>query len=246
YSGHYLPHRYGTCSYYVLKRAALKSVDYQLVHVLGVRLQTENQAAARTAQRLVRRGGDDLRVRHRRRVNARRHETGEVRNIDHEDGPDLVGDAPEGGEVDHPGVGAAAPDQDPGPLAPGDLAHLIVVDAPGVLAHAVGGGPKQHTGEVDGRAVRQVATVRQRQPEQRIPQLRHREVGRHVGLRTRMRLHVHMLGFEQRFGAIDRELLHLVHDFTAAVVPLLGEPLGVLVGERRAHGLHDGHGGEVL
>src|SRR5205807_5499653 len=67
-----------------------------------------------------------------------------------------------------------------------------------------------------------------------------------VGLRTRMRLHVHMLGFEQRFGAVDRELLHLVHDFTAAVVPLLGEPLGVLVGERRAHGLHDGHGGEVL
>src|SRR5207302_3070137 len=90
------------------------------------------------------------------------------------------------------------------------------------------------------------ATVRQRQPELRIPQLRHREVGRHVGLRTRMRLHVHLLGFEQRFGAVDRELLHLVHDFTAAVVPLLGEPLGVLVGERRAHGLHDGHGGEVL
>ena len=48
------------------------------------------------------------------------------------------------------------------------------------------------------------------------------------------------------FDAIDRELLDLVDDFAAAVVALARQPLGVLVGERRAHRLHHGRRHEVL
>src|SRR5207244_5485978 len=72
------------------------------------------------------------------------------------------------------------------------------------------------------------------------------EVGGHVRLSPGVRLHVHVLRFEQRLRPVDRELLHLVDDLAAAVVALPGKPLGVLVRERAAHGLHHGHGGEVL
>src|SRR2546426_220793 len=64
--------------------------------------------------------------------------------------------------------------------------------------------------------------------------------------KSMMRLHVHVLRLEERLRAVDRELLHLVDDLAAAVVALLGKPLGVLVRERAAHRLHHGHGGEVL
>ena len=48
------------------------------------------------------------------------------------------------------------------------------------------------------------------------------------------------------FSAVDRELLDLVHDLAAAVVPLARIALGVLVGERRAHRLEHRAADEVL
>ena len=47
-------------------------------------------------------------------------------------------------------------------------------------------------------------------------------------------------------GALDGELLDLVHDLAAAVVALAGQALGVLVREHRADGLEHGRPGEVL
>jgi hypothetical protein len=43
---------------------------------------------------------------------------------------------------------------------------------------------------------------------------------RGVGLRAGMRLHVRVVGAEQLLGAVDRELLDLVHHLAAAVVAL--------------------------
>ena len=52
----------------VHQRAALHSREHDFVDRLCVLGLGEDQAGARTAQRLVRGGGDDLRVRHRRRM----------------------------------------------------------------------------------------------------------------------------------------------------------------------------------
>ena len=77
--------------------------------------------------------------------------------------------------------------------------------------------------------------------------LEDREVGRHVGLRARMRLDVDVLGAgEEGQRAILGQPLGDVHELAAAVVALAGQALGVLVGERRTLRLHHRGEGVVL
>ena len=89
------------------------------VDVLRELLLAEHEPAARTAQRLVRGGRDDVRVRHRIEV-AGEHLAGdeprEVRHVDHERRAHLVGDLANDAEVDQPRVRAVAGDQDQRPL----------------------------------------------------------------------------------------------------------------------------------
>ena len=61
-----------------------------------------------------------------------------------------------------------------------------------------------------------------------------------------VRLHVGVVGAEERLGAVDRELLELVDDLAAAVVALPGIALGVLVRRHGADRLEDRRPGEVL
>ena len=61
-----------------------------------------------------------------------------------------------------------------------------------------------------------------------------------------MRLHVGVLGAEQRLGAIDGELLDDVDELAAAVVAPARIALGVLVGQDRALRLEDGAADDVL
>jgi hypothetical protein len=61
-----------------------------------------------------------------------------------------------------------------------------------------------------------------------------------------VRLHVGVLGAEERLDPVAGEVLDVVDDLVAAVVALAGIALGVLVGEHRAGGLHHGRRREVL
>ena len=78
------------------------------------------------------------------------------------------------------------------------------------------------------------------------PGLQEAEVDRHVRLRARVRLHVDVLGAEERLGALDGQPLGHVDELAAAVVALARVALGVLVGHHRAGGLEHGAGDEVL
>ena len=78
------------------------------------------------------------------------------------------------------------------------------------------------------------------------PGLQQRVVDGRVRLRARVRLHVGVLGAEQRLGAVDRELLGDVDVLAAAVVALARVALGVLVGEDRALALEHRDRHEVL
>ena len=77
---------------HVLERAALLPGEDGLVDRLAVFLLAEDEPGARSAERLVRRRRDDVRVRDRARVLAGRDEPGEVRHVDHQLRADLVGD----------------------------------------------------------------------------------------------------------------------------------------------------------
>ena len=84
------------------------------------------------------------------------------------------------------------------------------------------------------------------QREHGVARLEQAEVDGHVRLCAGVRLHVGVLGAEERLGAVDRELLELVDDLAAAVVALPGVALGVLVGRDRADRLEDRRPREVL
>ncbi len=76
----------------VVVRAALEAGEHRAVDRRGVRLLAEDHAAARAAERLVRRRRDDVGDADRRRMHPGGDEACDVRDVGREDRADLVGD----------------------------------------------------------------------------------------------------------------------------------------------------------
>ena len=66
-----------------------------------------------------------------------RDQAGEMRHVDHQIGVDLVGHGAEPGEVDDPRIGAAAGNDQFGPMFSGQAFEFVVVDAAVLTAYAV-------------------------------------------------------------------------------------------------------------
>ena len=230
----------------VLERAALLAGEDGRVDGLGVLLAAQDDAAARAAEGLVHRRGDDVGVGHRVGVLARRHEAGEVRHVDDEVGADGVGDRAEALEVQEARVGAPAREDQLRPALVGDALDLVHVDEARLARDLVGRDVVQAPGDVELHAVREVAAVGQREAHDRVARLQERVVDGGVGLGAGVRLDVGVLGAEERLRAIDRQLLDDVDVLAAAVVALAGIALGVLVGQHAALALEDRLRDEVL
>ena len=114
---------------------------------------------------------------------------------------------------------------------------LRVVDLAGRRIEAVLHGLEDLAGEIDLGAVREMAAVIEAHAENRVARIDQREIGRGVGLRAGVRLHVGVVGTEQLLGAIDRQLLGDVDVFATAVIALARIAFGVLVGQHRCPGL---------
>ena len=78
-----------------IERAALHPGEDRAVERLRVLLAAEDEPGARAGERLVRRRGDEVAVRHRVRMQAGGDEPGEVRHVAEEQRADLVGDLAE-------------------------------------------------------------------------------------------------------------------------------------------------------
>ena len=105
----------------------------------------------------------------------------------------------------------------------------------------------QAPGKIDRRTVGQVPAVGQVHAEDAVTRAQDAEVGRHVGLGARMRLHVHVFrAREERQGPLLRQDLGKVDVFASTVVALAGKALRVLVGEPGSLRLHHGGEGVVL
>ena len=102
-------------------------------------------------------------------------------------------------------------------------------------------------GHVDLHPVGEMAAVRELEPHQRVTGLKQRVIHGGVGLRSRVRLDIRVLGAEQVERA--RSIASCSTDvdvLTAAVVPLAGVALRVLVRQHRALAFEHGERHEVL
>ncbi len=178
-------------------------------------------------------------------MKASRHQTGKVGHVDHELRANLARDFGERLELDDARVSAGSGDDQFRLLLTGDLLHPRVVDA-SVVADAVVNGVIEQSREVDGRAVGEMSALGEIEAEHDVAGLEKREVYSGIGLRSRMRLDVGVIGAEKLLQTIDGELLHHVYELTTAVVALSRQSFRVLVRERRAHRLQHRWRDEVL
>ena len=145
----------------VHERAALRTREHQRVEFLRDRLvgARQDQSTARTAQRLVRGGGDDIGVRDRIGIQARRHQARDVRHVDEQIGADRIGDLAEFLEVEVAGVGGETRDYHFGFFGQRLRGECVVVDFAVVRANAVLHGAEEFAGEIHLGAVREVTAV---------------------------------------------------------------------------------------
>ena len=191
----------------VHQRTALHAGEHRAIEILRVLLAAQHQAAARSAQRLVRRRRDEIGVRHRARMDAGGDQAGDVRHVGEDRRADAIGCRADAREIDDARIRARADDDHLRLVLVGEPIELVVVDPLVGLADAVRDDRVELAGEVQRMAVGQVAAVREVHPEDGVARLQQREVHGHVGLRARMRLHVGVVGAEQRRRAGDRRAL---------------------------------------
>ena len=82
----------------------------------------------------------------------------------------------------------------------------------------------------------QVAAVGQVHAQDRVAQVAQGLIDRVVGVGAAVGLDIGMVRAEELAGPLPGDVLHHVHALAAAVVPLAGVALGVLVGEHRGRG----------
>ena len=127
--------------------------------------------------------------------------------------------------VDDPGVGGGAGHDGLGPVLPGQVADLVVVEALVALADPVGHEVVEPAAEVHRRAVGEVAALVEAHAEDGVARLEQGQVGGHVGVGAGVGLDVGVVGAEQGLGPVAGQLLDLVDHVVAAVVaPARGSP----------------------
>ena len=230
----------------VVVRPTLQAGEHRLVQRGRVLRGGHQHRTAGPPQRLVGGGGDDVGEPHRRGVRATGDQPGDVRHVGDEDGAHLAGDLGEGAEVDDARYRRTAAEDQLRPLAAGQVAHLVIVEATVVAPHGVLHRAEPLAGRRHRPAVRQVAAHRQRHAHHGVARLGEGQVHGQVGGRAGVRLHVGVIHAEQGLGALHRERLDRVDELLPLVVPTAGVALGVLVGEHRAGGLQHGGGHVVL
>src|SRR5712691_2513454 len=220
----------------VHQRAALQAGEDGGIDRLFMFGLHQDEPAARAAQGLVRRAGDEVGDAHRARIFTGGDKPGVMRHVHHEVGADLLRHAADALEVYAQRIGGCAGENQLGLVLARNALERGVIDL-FLVVQPVAQHVEPPAAHVHGRAVRKVAAHRQRHAEKGIPWLHRGEEHRLIGLRARAGLHVGGIvvnvGTEQLSHAVDRKLLCDIDEFAAAVIALARIALGVLVGELR-------------
>ena len=138
----------------VKKRTALNAGEDCLINLLCELLAAENHTAARTAEGLMRGGGDDIRRGNGRGMLAGSHKTCNVRHIHHEISADLIGNRAEACEINDTGICRCTRNDQAGLVLHGKALDLVVIDKVGFFINAVGDEVIVKAGKIDGASVR--------------------------------------------------------------------------------------------
>src|ERR1700676_4417197 len=95
-------------------------------------------------------------------------------------------------------------------------------------------------------AVSQMSAMRQIQSEDGVAGLQDARVRFHVGLRSRVRLHVRVLGSKKFLRPVARQVFDNVSVLASSVIPLAGIALSIFVGEYRTCSFEHGFADEIL
>mmetsp|Transcript_3376 Transcript_3376/g.10447 ORF Transcript_3376/g.10447 Transcript_3376/m.10447 type:complete len:478 (+) Transcript_3376:332-1765(+) len=223
-------------------------VDGSLEVVPGA-LPVEDHRAARPPQRLVRRGGDDVRVVEGGGDDVGGDQARDVSHVGEQKGAVLVGDLSHSRVIYQPRVRRGARDDELRPKEPRRRGHRLVVDDPGRLVESVRHGLEKNRRCRDLLrrrliSVREVAAVRQVQRHDPLVRLQQRRVHLEVRRRPRERLDVDapLLGVERERlqSAPLAQFLHRVDVLVPAVVPRPRVALRVLVRQHRPQRVEHG------
>ena len=149
-------------------------------------------------------------------------------------GADAVGDLAKALEIPGPRIGRAAGDDQLWLHFLGAAGDLVHVDDLVVAAHGVVLRLEPFAGNVDGRAVGEMAAGGEIEAHEGVAGLQQRQKHRLVHLAAGVRLHIGKLRAEQFFGALDRQRLGDVDPFAAAVIAVARITFRVFVGHHRA------------
>ncbi|KAF5045747.1 hypothetical protein DSECCO2_478110 [anaerobic digester metagenome] len=228
------------------QRAALHPREDGLVDCLGILLAAHDGAAAGAAQGLVRCRRHDVDDPHRGVVVSGRAESGDVGDVGHAPRADGIGDFLEGFEVDLARVGARAADDHLRFHCPCQVLDRRVVERLALVIDAVVEDGVPAPGDVDRRAVGEVAALGEALAHDPVLVAEVGEVDRLVCLAPRMGLDVRVLGAEEFAEPVARQVLHDVMELAAAVIALAGVSLGIFIGHDGTHRLENRLTDDVL
>ena len=167
-------------------------------------------------------------------MHAARDQAGNVRHVEDINRAHLIGDLAHAGKVPQTRIRTGASNDDLGFFLNGNRFHLVVVDGFGVAAHMIEGGAIELAAKAQAMPVRQVAAVRKVEAENGVARLQNSRIGRGIGLRAGVRLHIDVLAAEELPRAVAGEVLHDVGILAATVVAASRIALGVFVRKDRA------------
>ena len=228
------------------QRPALGAREDPLIDLLGVCLFAQDHAAPGAPQGLMGGGGDHVPVGHRVHMHAPRHQPRDMGHVHQQQRPYLVGDVPELGEIQRPGIGGCPRHDQPGPAGLGQGQDLVVIQPLRVLPHPVGYKAVIPAAEVDRAAVGQMAPVGEIHAQHRISGLQQGKIGGQIGLGAGMGLHVGMFRPKQGAGPLPGQLLHRIHPLAAPVIALARISFRIFIGQMAAHGRHHLGRGEIF
>ncbi|MPM56895.1 hypothetical protein SDC9_103712 [bioreactor metagenome] len=242
-----LPEAHGLGRDDVLQRAALGAGEHGGVDLLiEFVVVAKNHAAPGTPQSLVGGGGHNVGIGNGRGMDACGHKARDVRHVHHQIRAHRICNLPELLEVDGPGVGGGARDDQFGLALLRGLHQLVIINLLSLLIQTVGDDIKIFAGDVHGTAVAQMSAVGQIHTHHGITGLYQRKKRGQVRIGAGVRLDVGMIAAKQLAGPLAGDLLGHVHSVASAVIPVAGIALGVLVGQAGAHGQHDRLADDIL
>ncbi len=230
----------------VHERAALTPGEDRAVEGLFVLLLGKDEAAARTAEGLVRGRGNKVAMRDRVGVEPGGNEPGDVGDVGEDVGVHAAGDLRHPLEINFPRVGRGTDGDHLRLFAFGLLGQAIVIDMAGFGVHPVVDDIIQFPGEIHRGAMREVPAIGEVHGEDLVARCEDGGVDPEVCLAARVWLNVGVLRPEELLGALDREGFGLVDKFATSIVTLPGISFGIFIGEDGSGGFDHCREGEVL